>query len=107
MVNTWAILFLPTGVTSFKGQCVHSWEYKSPEKFHGKKIIVIGIGNAGGDLATELSHVAAQVWRLNSLSWDATCLLPAEMWSLHEICVVCIHTLLQYWLITFSHQFPQ
>ncbi|KAM9106751.1 flavin-containing monooxygenase 5-like [Megaptera novaeangliae] len=36
-----------------------SWEYKSPEKFHGKKIIVIGIGNSGGDLAIELSHVAA------------------------------------------------
>ena len=52
----------------FKGQYIHSWEYKSPEKFQGKKIIVIGIGNSAIDLAIELSHVAAQVWCLNSLS---------------------------------------
>uniref|UniRef100_A0A452DSX0 Flavin-containing monooxygenase n=1 Tax=Capra hircus TaxID=9925 RepID=A0A452DSX0_CAPHI len=50
------------GIMRFKGQCIHSWEYKSPEKFQGKKIIVIGIGNSGADLAIELSHVAAQVF---------------------------------------------
>ncbi|XP_040085901.1 flavin-containing monooxygenase 5-like [Oryx dammah] len=50
------------GITRFKGQYIHSWEYKSPEKFQGKKIIVIGIGNSGVDLAIELSHVAAQVF---------------------------------------------
>uniref|UniRef100_A0A8D0IZP1 Flavin-containing monooxygenase n=1 Tax=Sus scrofa TaxID=9823 RepID=A0A8D0IZP1_PIG len=50
------------GITSFKGQCIHSWEYKSPEKFQGKKIVVIGIGNSGVDVASELSHMAAQVF---------------------------------------------
>ncbi|KAI4579403.1 hypothetical protein MJT46_000771 [Ovis ammon polii x Ovis aries] len=50
------------GIMRFKGQYIHSWEYKSPEKFQGKKIIVIGIGNSGADLAIELSHVAAQVF---------------------------------------------
>ncbi|KAM9241809.1 LOW QUALITY PROTEIN: flavin-containing monooxygenase 5-like [Dugong dugon] len=46
----------------FKGQYMHSWEYKIPEKFQGKRIIVIGIGNSAADLAIELSHVAAQVF---------------------------------------------
>uniref|UniRef100_A0A8C4LYW4 Flavin-containing monooxygenase n=1 Tax=Equus asinus TaxID=9793 RepID=A0A8C4LYW4_EQUAS len=37
-------------------------EYKTPEEFRGKKIIVVGIGNSGIDLAIELSHVVAQVF---------------------------------------------
>ncbi|EFB24450.1 hypothetical protein PANDA_002094, partial [Ailuropoda melanoleuca] len=57
--------FLPLqnfpGIKRFKGQYIHSWEYKSPEKFRGKKIIVVSIGNSGADLAVELSHVASQV----------------------------------------------
>ncbi|XP_008583786.1 PREDICTED: dimethylaniline monooxygenase [N-oxide-forming] 5-like [Galeopterus variegatus] len=58
--------FLPLqsfpGIKKFKGQYIHSWEYKCPEKFREKKIIVVGIGNSGADLAVELSHVAAQVF---------------------------------------------
>ncbi|XP_044122190.1 flavin-containing monooxygenase 5-like [Neovison vison] len=58
--------FLPLqnfpGIKRFKGQYIHSWEYKSPERFRGKKIIVVGIGNSGADLAVELSHVASQVF---------------------------------------------
>lgn len=61
MTTAWAILFLPTGIQRFKGQYLHSWEYKNAEKFRGKKTIVVGIGNSGADLAVELSHAAAQV----------------------------------------------
>ncbi|XP_037662918.1 flavin-containing monooxygenase 5-like [Choloepus didactylus] len=50
------------GIKKFKGQYIHSWEYKTPEKFQGKRVIVIGIGNSAADLAVELSHVAAQVF---------------------------------------------
>uniref|UniRef100_A0A667HNT3 Flavin-containing monooxygenase n=1 Tax=Lynx canadensis TaxID=61383 RepID=A0A667HNT3_LYNCA len=50
------------GINRFKGQYTHSCEYRSPEKFQGKKIIVVGIGNSGADLAIELSHVASQVY---------------------------------------------
>ncbi|XP_007525271.1 flavin-containing monooxygenase 5-like [Erinaceus europaeus] len=50
------------GIKKFKGEYIHSWEYKSPEKFQGKKILVVGIGNSGVDLAIELSHIAAQVF---------------------------------------------
>ncbi|KAM6217251.1 flavin-containing monooxygenase 5-like [Rhynchocyon petersi] len=50
------------GIKRFKGQYIHSWEYKRPEKFEGKRILVIGIGNSGADLAVELSHVTAQVF---------------------------------------------
>uniref|UniRef100_A0A8C5QGR5 Flavin-containing monooxygenase n=1 Tax=Leptobrachium leishanense TaxID=445787 RepID=A0A8C5QGR5_9ANUR len=50
------------GIEKFKGQYFHSREYKNPQAFHDKRIIVIGIGNSGGDLAVELSSVAKQVY---------------------------------------------
>ncbi|XP_054419266.1 flavin-containing monooxygenase 5 isoform X5 [Pteronotus mesoamericanus] len=50
------------GIETFKGQYFHSRDYKSPERFTGKRVIIIGIGNSGGDLAVEISHVAKQVF---------------------------------------------
>ncbi|XP_024430260.2 flavin-containing monooxygenase 5 isoform X1 [Desmodus rotundus] len=50
------------GIETFKGQYFHSRDYKSPESFTGKRVIIIGIGNSGGDLAVEISHVAKQVF---------------------------------------------
>ncbi|NWV77350.1 FMO4 monooxygenase, partial [Dasyornis broadbenti] len=46
----------------FKGQQLHSWEYRDVEAFRGKRVLVVGIGNTGGDLSVELSHVAAKVF---------------------------------------------
>ncbi|XP_058166043.1 flavin-containing monooxygenase 5-like [Dasypus novemcinctus] len=86
------------GIKKFKGHYTHSWEYKTPEKFQGKKVIVIGIGNSGADLAVELSHVAAQVflstrrgaWIWNRV-WDDgmpmdTVLFTRFNSSLHKFC---------------------
>uniref|UniRef100_A0A5F8H6D8 Flavin-containing monooxygenase n=1 Tax=Monodelphis domestica TaxID=13616 RepID=A0A5F8H6D8_MONDO len=50
------------GIKKFKGHYFHTWEYKNPEKFLGKRIAVIGIGNSGADVACELSHGAKQVF---------------------------------------------
>ncbi|NXG69095.1 FMO4 monooxygenase, partial [Baryphthengus martii] len=48
--------------TRFKGQYLHSREYKDVEAFRGKRVLVVGIGNTGGDLSVELSRVAAKVF---------------------------------------------
>ncbi|XP_006876051.1 PREDICTED: dimethylaniline monooxygenase [N-oxide-forming] 5-like [Chrysochloris asiatica] len=50
------------GIEKFEGCYFHSREYKSPEDFFGKRIIVVGIGNSGVDIAVELSRVAKQVF---------------------------------------------
>nr|XP_060477718.1 flavin-containing monooxygenase 5 isoform X1 [Panthera onca]XP_060477719.1 flavin-containing monooxygenase 5 isoform X1 [Panthera onca] len=50
------------GIEKFKGQYFHSRDYKNPQSFTGKRVIVIGIGNSGGDLAVEISHTAKQVF---------------------------------------------
>uniref|UniRef100_A0A671V1B6 Flavin-containing monooxygenase n=1 Tax=Sparus aurata TaxID=8175 RepID=A0A671V1B6_SPAAU len=50
------------GIDTFEGKYFHSWDYKGPEDMHGKRVVVIGIGNSGGDIAVESSRVAEQVW---------------------------------------------
>ncbi|XP_010593356.3 dimethylaniline monooxygenase [N-oxide-forming] 4 [Loxodonta africana] len=49
------------GINKFKGHVLHSQEYKIPEGFQDKRVLVIGLGNTGGDIAVELSRTAAQV----------------------------------------------
>ncbi|KAF3823430.1 dimethylaniline monooxygenase [N-oxide-forming] 3 [Mirounga leonina] len=49
------------GLKLFKGKCLHSQEYKEPGIFKGKRVLVLGLGNSGCDIATELSHTAEQV----------------------------------------------
>lgn len=56
---------LPSGIHKFKGQILHSQEYRIPDAFRGKRILVVGLGNTGGDVAVELSGIAAQVLFLN------------------------------------------
>ncbi|NWW67779.1 FMO4 monooxygenase, partial [Ifrita kowaldi] len=46
----------------FKGQHLHSREYRDVQAFQGKTVLVVGIGNTGGDLSVELSRVAAKVF---------------------------------------------
>ncbi|KAK7507062.1 hypothetical protein BaRGS_00001913 [Batillaria attramentaria] len=44
------------GLSDFKGRVVHSHDYREPSDYVGKRILVIGIGNSGVDLAVELSR---------------------------------------------------
>ncbi|MCA1554482.1 MAG: NAD(P)-binding domain-containing protein, partial [Chloroflexi bacterium] len=46
---------------TFKGTLIHSRAYKSPEPFAGQRVLVVGIGSSGADIATELSDVAQRV----------------------------------------------
>ncbi|KAM4873051.1 flavin-containing monooxygenase 5-like [Thomomys bottae] len=50
------------GIEKFQGRYFHSRDFKDPTAFTGKRVIVIGIGNSGGDLAVEISHTAKQVF---------------------------------------------
>ncbi|XP_069823694.1 flavin-containing monooxygenase 5-like isoform X2 [Dendropsophus ebraccatus] len=64
------------GIERFKGRYLHSRDYKGPDEFKGKRVIVVGIGNSGGDIAVEVSRTASQVflstrrgsWILNRVS---------------------------------------
>ncbi|NXI69150.1 FMO5 monooxygenase, partial [Anseranas semipalmata] len=50
------------GIEKFKGRYLHSRDYKDPQDFMDKRVVVIGIGNSGSDLAVEISQTAKQVF---------------------------------------------
>lgn len=50
------------GQETFKGQIIHTHSYKKPAEFVGKRVVVVGIGNSGGDVAVELSMVNPKVY---------------------------------------------
>ncbi|KAL6486178.1 hypothetical protein MHYP_G00055700 [Metynnis hypsauchen] len=50
------------GIDTFKGKYLHSRDYKTPEEWRNKRVVVIGIGNSGGDIAVELSRMTKQVF---------------------------------------------
>lgn len=50
------------GQEKFKGKLFHTHSYKKPDGFERKKVVVVGVGNSGGDCCAELSTVAEKVY---------------------------------------------
>lgn len=45
----------------FQGEILHARQYKSPERFAGKRVLVVGAGNSGCDIAVDATATAARV----------------------------------------------
>ncbi|CAL8394455.1 unnamed protein product [Boreogadus saida] len=50
------------GIERFDGKYFHSWEYRNADSLQGKRVVVIGIGNSGGDIAVDISRVAEKAF---------------------------------------------
>lgn len=50
------------GQEKFQGQQLHSHDYRVPEIFEGKTVVVIGAGPSGMDLALEIASKAGKVF---------------------------------------------
>jgi thioredoxin reductase len=46
----------------FRGQVIHSAQYKDPAQLRGRRVLVIGGGNTGCDIAVEAAQQAGTVW---------------------------------------------
>ncbi|MCP5242676.1 MAG: NAD(P)-binding domain-containing protein [Burkholderiales bacterium] len=46
----------------FSGRMLHSAEYRTPDIFSGQRVLVVGGGNSGCDIAVEAAMVADRVW---------------------------------------------
>ncbi|WMV37408.1 hypothetical protein MTR67_030793 [Solanum verrucosum] len=44
------------GIENFNGEIIHSSDYKSGEKYKDKKVLVVGSGNSGMEIAFDLSN---------------------------------------------------
>ena len=52
---------VPTFEGSFDGEVLHTSAYRSPSVFAGKRVLIIGAGNSGCDIAVDAVHHAASV----------------------------------------------
>jgi dimethylaniline monooxygenase (N-oxide forming) len=58
--HLWTPRHVPEVRRAFCGEYVHSFDYRGPERFVGKRICVIGAGNSGFDIASDVCMVAAR-----------------------------------------------
>ncbi|XP_054836304.1 flavin-containing monooxygenase 1-like [Eublepharis macularius] len=49
------------GIDKFNGEYFHSRDYKTPDVFAGKKVLVVGMGNSGVEIAVEATRTAKKV----------------------------------------------
>ena len=48
-------------INFLKGRTVHTHDYKDHQGYEDKNVVIIGIGNSGGDVAVELSRIGKHV----------------------------------------------
>jgi putative flavoprotein involved in K+ transport len=60
-VGQYGIPLLPNwpGRETYRGQLVHSAEYRSGRPYAGKRVLVVGMGNSGAEIATDLAEQGA------------------------------------------------
>lgn len=51
---------LPQLAGSFEGEAIHSASYKSPKQLRGKRVLVVGGGNSGCDIAVDAGQAASK-----------------------------------------------
>ncbi len=49
---------MPSYPGSFSGEMIHSSKYRSPDAFRGKRVLVVGAGNSGVDIASDAARSA-------------------------------------------------
>ncbi|MGW0917079.1 ArsO family NAD(P)H-dependent flavin-containing monooxygenase [Streptomyces sp. NPDC002784] len=62
--GTWWRPFLPAvpGRGVFEGRQVHTVEYRSPRDFAGQRVVVVGGGNSGAQIAADLASATELTW---------------------------------------------
>ena len=50
-----------SGRERFGGRVIHSVDYRRPEPFRGQRVLVVGVGNSGGEIGAELAQAGISV----------------------------------------------
>ena len=54
--------FCLTGLEDFRGEILHSHDYRDGSAFVKKKVVVVGVGNSGCDVASDLANICPPVF---------------------------------------------
>jgi cation diffusion facilitator CzcD-associated flavoprotein CzcO len=49
------------GQERFEGRIVHSTVYRRPAPYVGRRVLVVGVGNSGAEIASEIAHTGGRV----------------------------------------------
>ena len=49
------------GREEYAGRVLHAVEYRRPTEFVGRRVLVVGVGNSGGEIGSELARAGAKV----------------------------------------------
>jgi cation diffusion facilitator CzcD-associated flavoprotein CzcO len=49
------------GLELYRGAVVHSSDYRNPAPYRGKRVLVVGFGNSGGEIALDLANAGVDV----------------------------------------------
>ncbi|WP_410575547.1 ArsO family NAD(P)H-dependent flavin-containing monooxygenase [Amycolatopsis sp. cmx-4-61] len=60
--GTWWRPFLPLVPGSFAGRQLHTVDYRGPGEFAGQRVVVVGGGNSGAQIAADLTGTAEVTW---------------------------------------------
>lgn len=64
------------GIENFRGEVIHSAEFTTGAKYKGKKVLVVGTGNSGHDVAQDL--VVNGTGQVDMLQRSPTCVVSLE-----------------------------
>ncbi|WAP51395.1 ArsO family NAD(P)H-dependent flavin-containing monooxygenase [Arthrobacter sp. ATA002] len=62
--GSWSRPYVPLvpGSNRFTGQQLHTADYRGPEPYAGRNVVVVGGGNSGAQIAADLAQAAAVTW---------------------------------------------
>jgi cation diffusion facilitator CzcD-associated flavoprotein CzcO len=49
------------GLETYSGRVIHSSEYRNPVPYTGERVLVVGFGNSGGEIALDLANAGVEV----------------------------------------------
>lgn len=68
--HLWQRVWPTVDLDSFHGEVFHSREYVDPQRFAGRRVVIVGLGNTAADVAVAVSNVAKETYlAARSGSW--------------------------------------